>query len=69
MEEMNNEREFFTLVDEDGSEITFELIGVTEYKSNTYYAMIPADEAEKALKRLRPLRIPLALVLCETNCH
>ena len=48
MAEMNNEREFFTLVDEDGSEITFELIGVTEYKSNTYYAMIPADEAEKA---------------------
>ena len=48
MAEMNNEREFFTLVDEDGSEITFELIGVTEYKGNTYYAMIPADEAEKA---------------------
>ncbi len=46
MEEQNNEREFFTLVDENGQEISFELIGVTEYKGNTYYAMIPADGAE-----------------------
>ncbi len=48
MEEMNNEREFFTLTDEDGNEIEFELVGVTEYKGNTYYAMIPADAADKA---------------------
>ena len=44
----NNEREFFTLTDEDGNEIEFELVGVTEYKENVYYAMIPADAAEKA---------------------
>ena len=48
MEEMNNEREFFTLTDEDGKEVEFELIGVTELNNNTYYAMIPADAAEKA---------------------
>ena len=48
MEEMNNEREFFTLTDEDGKEVEFELIGVTEYNGNTYYAMIPADAADKA---------------------
>ena len=40
---MNNEREFFTLTDEDGNEIEFELIDVAEYKGATYYAMIPAD--------------------------
>ena len=48
MEEMNNEREFFTLTDEDGNEVEFELIGVTELNGNTYYAMIPADAADKA---------------------
>ena len=49
MEEMNNEREFFTLTDaETGKEAEFELVGVTEYKDNTYYAMIPADAADKA---------------------
>ena len=48
MDQNNNEREFFTLVDEDGKEVSFELIGVTEYKENTYYAMIPADAADKA---------------------
>lgn len=48
MAEYNNEREFFTLTDEDGNEVEFELVGVTEYKGKTYYAMIPADAAEKA---------------------
>jgi len=48
MEEMNNEREFFTLTDEDGNEVEFELIGVTELGDHTYYAMIPADAADKA---------------------
>lgn len=43
MDASNNEREFFTLTDEEGKEIEFELIGVTEYNGNTYYAMIPAQ--------------------------
>ena len=46
--EANNEREFFTLLNEKGEEEVFELIGVTEYKGKTYYAMIPPEEAEKA---------------------
>jgi len=48
MEENENEREFFTLTDEEGKETEFELIGTTEYKGVRYYAMIPADAAEKA---------------------
>ena len=38
----NNEREFFTLVDEEGTEIEFEKIAEVEYKNATYVAMIPA---------------------------
>lgn len=47
MEAENQEREFYTLTDEEGKEIEFELIGKTELKGTKYYAMIPADEAEK----------------------
>ena len=42
----NNEREFYTLTDEEGNEIEFELIGVAEKNGTTYYAMIPVDAAE-----------------------
>ena len=48
MEERNNEREFFTLTDEDGKEVEFELIGTTTYQEKLYFAMIPADAADKA---------------------
>ena len=41
---MANEREFFTLTDEDGNEIEFELIGTVEVEGVTYHAMIPADQ-------------------------
>lgn len=41
---MENEREFFTLTDEDGNEIEFELIGETEVDGVLYLAMIPADQ-------------------------
>ena len=44
----NNEREFYTLTDEDGNEIEFELIGVAEKNGVTYYAMIPVEAAEDA---------------------
>ena len=43
-----NEREFFTLVDEDGSEIEFEKIGEVTIGEKTYFAMIPAEAAENA---------------------
>ncbi|MBR5616370.1 MAG: DUF1292 domain-containing protein [Clostridia bacterium] len=38
--------ERFTLTDEDGNEIEFELIGSGEVDGVMYYAMIPAEEAE-----------------------
>ena len=37
--------EKFTLTDEDGNEIDFELIGSGEVDGVMYYAMIPAEEA------------------------
>lgn len=43
-----NEREFFTLVDEDGSEIEFEKIGEITLGDKVYFAMIPAEAAENA---------------------
>ena len=46
METNNTEREFFTLTDEEGNEIEFELIGACEMNGNQYYAFIPADEDE-----------------------
>ena len=48
MEPNNNEREFFTLTDEEGNEVEFELIGTAEINGTLYYAMIPADAADKA---------------------
>lgn len=47
MEEQQNEREFYTLTDEEGNESEFELIGTAEYKGKQYYAMIPAGEEQK----------------------
>ena len=43
-----NKREFFTLVDEDGSEIEFEKIGEITLNEKIYFAMIPAEAAENA---------------------
>ena len=45
---MEENREFYTLTDEEGNEIEFELIGSAEIKGVEYFAMIPADAAEKA---------------------
>jgi uncharacterized protein YrzB (UPF0473 family) len=44
MDMNNNEREFYTLTDEEGKEVEFELIGVAELKGTTYYAMIPVED-------------------------
>ena len=51
MSEQNNKPqeeqvERFTLTDEEGNEIEFELIGSGEVDGNVYYAMIPAEEAD-----------------------
>lgn len=44
MDTNNTEREFYTLTDEDGNEIEFELIGAAELKGVQYYAFIPAED-------------------------
>lgn len=46
METNNTEREFYTLTDEEGNEIEFELIGSCEMNGCQYYAFIPADDDE-----------------------
>ena len=38
--------EKFTLTDEEGNEVEFELIGTGEVDGVVYYAMIPVEEAE-----------------------
>lgn len=43
----NEEREIFPLVDEDGNETDFELIGEAKFQGKTYYAMIPVNEEDQ----------------------
>lgn len=48
MDENNSyESEIFTLTDEDGNEIEFELIGQHEMNGTTYVALLPADNGEE----------------------
>lgn len=47
MENMDNnalENEYFTLTDEDGNEIDFEVIAQCEKNGETYFAMIPVED-------------------------
>lgn len=44
MDEKELEGEFYTLTDEDGNELQFEVIGSAELKGTMYYAMVPVDE-------------------------
>ncbi len=46
MEEKIFDNDYFTLTDEDGNEIEFELIGRCERNGNQYFAMIPAEDEE-----------------------
>ncbi len=47
-EEMMDENalgsEYYTLTDEDGNELQFEVIGAAELNGQTYYAMVPVDD-------------------------
>lgn len=43
----DGEAELFTLTDEDGNELSFEVIAQQEIKGSMYYAMIPADAEPK----------------------
>ena len=48
MDENNTyESALFTLTDEDGNEIDFEVIGQHEMNGEHYVALLPAEEAEK----------------------
>ena len=44
MDENMMGNEYYTLTDEEGNELKFELIGKAELKGVQYYAFIPADE-------------------------
>ncbi len=49
MDENMMDSDFFTLTDEDGNEIEFEMLAQCERNGSRYFAMIPAeDENEKA---------------------
>ncbi len=48
MDEKEYESEIFTLTDEDGNEIDFEIIGQHEMNGVQYVAMLPVEEEEKA---------------------
>lgn len=43
MNEQEYESELYTLTDEDGNEIEFEVLASAELDGTTYYAMAPAD--------------------------
>ena len=45
MNDQQFESEFYTLTDEDGNEIEFEVIGSAEIYGTEYFAMIPTDSA------------------------
>ena len=46
MEENTMSNEFYTLTDEDGNELEFEMRGQCEMNGVNYYAMIPADASD-----------------------
>ena len=46
MEEKIFDNDYFTLTDEDGNEIEFELIGRCERNGKQYFAMIPVEDEE-----------------------
>lgn len=43
----NDEIEIYTLSDEEGNEHEFQLLATHEQNGVTYYAMMPADDADK----------------------
>ena len=47
MDENIMENDYFTLTDEDGNEIEFEMIAQCEKDGHKYFAMIPVEEDQK----------------------
>jgi uncharacterized protein YrzB (UPF0473 family) len=58
-EEMENE--YFTLTDEDGNEIDFEVIGQYEKNGERYFAMIPVEEEDDSNDILEYVILKLAV--------
>lgn len=48
MNEQDFQSEFYTLTDEDGNEIEFEVIGSAEINGVEYFAMVPSDASAGA---------------------
>ncbi len=48
MDENMMENEYFTLTDEDGNELQFEVIGQCEMNGQQYFAMIPVEEEQNS---------------------
>ncbi len=44
MDEKEFETEYYTLTDEEGNELQFEVIASAEIEGTVYYAMIPVDD-------------------------
>ena len=44
MDEKEFQSEYYTLTDEEGNELQFEVIGSAEINGTMYYAMIPVDD-------------------------
>ena len=44
MDEKEFQSEYYTLTDEEGNELQFEVIGSAELNGTVYYAMIPVDD-------------------------
>ena len=44
MDEKEFQSEYYTLTDEEGNELQFEVIGSAEINGTVYYAMIPVDD-------------------------
>ena len=57
MEEKIFENDYFTLTDEDGNEIEFELIGRCELNGQQYFAMIPVEEIKNSLRNRNAAKI------------
>ena len=47
MDEKDFQSEYYTLTDEEGNELQFEVIGSAEINGTMYYAMIPVDSDDK----------------------
>ncbi len=46
--ELDEEDSIIVLTDEDGNDVSFELIDIIEYEDDNYAIMLPADEADES---------------------